>query len=206
MTLRGTCFLALLALIATSPAFADDHEKAQKEIKKISSIAVDSNCRSVANREEAEMFKVSRADLVKERQDMNLDYGSLFLAQELVKGGANVADIGSKLKAGTSIWDIASSQNANWKEIASDSKKLNKKIDDGMVKRFKNEKADVARDSADAYDAKTDRVAADSSVSKEDVADAQKRYQHLHEMSAQNNVGVDAASKSLGGMPAPSSK
>ena len=69
-------------------AFADDQEKATKEIKKITSISVDSNMRSIVNRTMADMLKARRLDLVKERQDMNLNYGGLFLAQQLAASGS----------------------------------------------------------------------------------------------------------------------
>jgi hypothetical protein len=201
MSHKAFLLAAVFALVATLPLRADDHEKAQKEITKISSLAVDSNCRSVTNRTEAEMFKVSRADLVTERKDMNLNYGSLFLAHELANSGSNMKDIAAQLKAGKTMDEIADAQHANWKQIAGDAKKLNKKIDDNMVKRFNDEKKDTARDAADNYNPQADKVAADSDVSKQEVAEAQTRYQHLHELSAQNNLGGDAATKPLAGTP-----
>jgi predicted component of type VI protein secretion system len=175
-------FVLVFAVTLATAAFADDQEKATKEIKKITSISVDSNMRSIVNRTMAEMLNTKRLDLVKERQDMNLNYGGLFLARELAAGGAKMEDIAAQLKAGKKIFDIANDDHANWKQINSEAKKLNKKIDDNIEKYFSDSKKQAALDQADNYDAKTDKVAADADISKDEYAEAQSRYQHLHDM------------------------
>ena len=187
------CFFVLIFPVAFAiTASADDQEKGTKEIKKITSISVDSNMRSVVNRTMADMLKVKRLDLAKERQEMNLNYGDLFLMHQLTAGGAKMEDIAAQLKTGKKIFDIANDNHANWKQINSEAKKLNKKIDDNIEKYFADSKKQAALDQADEYDAKADKVAADSDISKDEYADAQKRYQQLHDMASSQLPNGDA--------------
>ena len=188
-----TCLSLLVFTVAlTLAAFADDQEKATKEIKRITSISVDSNMRSVVNRSMADMLKARRLDLVKERQNLNVNYGGLFLVHQLTAGGAKMDDIAAQLKAGKKILDIANDDHANWKEINSEAKKLNKKIDDNIEKYFMDSKKLAALDQTDEYDAKADHVAADSDISKDEYADAQSRYQHLHDLASSQLPTGDA--------------
>jgi len=186
------CLVLVFTVALAMAAFADDQEKATKEIKKITSISVDSNMRSVVNRSMAEMLKAKRLDLVKERQDLNVNYGGLFLVHQLTAGGAKMEDIAAQLKAGKKIFDIANDDHANWKQINSDAKKLNKKIDDNIAKYFMDSKKLAALDQTDEYDAKADKVAADSDISKDEYADAQSRYQHLHDLASSQSPTGDA--------------
>ena len=174
-------FVLFCAVAFSLTAFADDQDKATKEIKKITSISVDSNMRAIVNRTMADMLKAKRLDLVKERQDMNLNYGDLFLAQQLAASAVKMDDIAAQLKAGKTMLDIANANHANWKEINSDAKKLNKKIDDNIEKSFTDAKKQAALNMADDYDAKADKVPADSNISKDEYAEAQARYTHLHD-------------------------
>jgi hypothetical protein len=193
------CFLLVwLTLAFAIPGWADDQEKAIKEINKITSISVDSNMRSVVNRTMADMLKAPRLNLVKERQDTNLNYGRLFLAHQLIAAGAKMEDISAQLKAGKSIFDVANDDHANWKQINSDAKKLNKKIDDNIEKYFADSKKEMKLDQADNYDANADKVAADTSISKDEYADAQKRYQHLHDLASSQLPTGDANVRNQG--------
>jgi hypothetical protein len=188
-----TCLSLLVFTVAlTLAAFADDQEKATKEIKRITSISVDSNMRSVVNRSMADMLKARRLDLVKERRNLNVNYGGLFLVHQLTAGGAKMDDIAAQLKAGKKLFDIANDDHANWKEINSEAKKLNKKIDDNIEKYFMDSKKLAALDQTDEYDAKADHVAADSDISKDEYADAQSRYQHLHDLASSQLPTGDA--------------
>jgi hypothetical protein len=190
-----TRFLIVLVAIAVAlPALADDQEKAQKEIKKISAIATDANMRSIVNASMSDALSVKRLDLVKERHDLNLNYGGLFLAHQLTAGGAKMEDISAQLKAGKNIFDIANDQHANWKQVNDAAKKLNKKIDDNMGKWFQNNKKQAQQDQADGYVAQQDGVPADSDVSKAELADAQTRYQHVHDMLGNQMPGAGDAS------------
>lgn len=196
--------IVLLTFAFAIPGLADDQDKATKEIKKITAISVDSNMRGIVNRTMADMLKVKRLDLVKERQDTNLNYGALFLAHQLTAGGAKMEAISGQLKAGKSIFDVANENHANWKQINSDAKKLNKKIDDNIEKYFVDSKKQAALDQADNYDPKADRVAADSDISKDEYAEAQSRYQQLHDVASSRLPTGDANIKNEGqGNPTP---
>jgi len=204
MKLAARFLIVVIALAIALPAFGDDQEKAQKEIKKITAISTDNNMRSVVNLSMSGMLNVKRLDLVKERQQMNLNYGGLFLAHQLAAGGAKMEDIAAQLKAGKNIFDIANDQHANWKQIADAAKKLNKKIDDNMGKWFESSKKQAERDQADDYVSQQDKVAADSEVSKQELADAQNRFQHVHDVvSAQLPVGDANARNNGAGSQAP---
>ena len=105
-------FVLLFTLALAMNALADDQDKATKEIKKITSISVDSNMRAIVNRTMADMLKAKRLDLAKERQDMNLNYGDLFLAQQLAASGVKMDDIAAQLKSGKTMLDIANANHA----------------------------------------------------------------------------------------------
>jgi len=196
--LRNARFLiALIVFISAAYVFADDQEKATKEIKKISAISVDSNMRSVVNRTFADALKVGRLDLVRQRKDMTVNYGDLFLLTQL-GSGVKVDDITEQLKAGKSLIDIANGDHINWKQVSVEAKKLNKKIDDNIVKYFADTKKQASRDQADGYDAKADKVPADSNLSKEDYAEAQARYSHLLQLSGQQLPTGDANVRNQG--------
>jgi hypothetical protein len=100
-------FVLSCAVAFSLTALADDQEKGTKEIKKITSIAVDTNMRAIVNRTMADLLKAKRLDLVKQRQDMNLNYGDLFLAQQLAASGVKMDDIAAQLKSGKTVLDIA---------------------------------------------------------------------------------------------------
>ena len=197
VTVRSCFFLCVIALALAVTALADDQEKATTEIKRITSISVDANMRSIVNRTMADMLKVNRLDLVKQRQELNLNYGALFLAHQLTAGGAKMEDIAAQLKAGQKISDIANASHANWKQISSEAKKLNKKIDENIEKYFTDTKKQTALNQAD-YDAKADKVPADSDISKDEYADAQNRYQHLHDLANAQLPTGDANTRNSG--------
>src|SRR5580658_2973616 len=195
-------FVLLFTLALAMNALADDQDKATKEIKKITSISVDSNMRAIVNRTMADTLKAKRLDLVKERQDMNLNYGDLFLAQQLAATGVKMEDIAAQLKAGKTIFDIANANHANWKEINSEAKKLNKKIDDNIEKSFTDAKKQAALNMGGDYDAKADKVPADSNISKDEYAEAQARYTHLHDAAGAGLPTGDANTMNPGGVNA----
>lgn len=190
--------IILLAFLSAVPGWADEQEKATKEIRKIASISIDPNMRSIVNRTMADTLKVSRLDLVKQRQELNINYGGLFLVNQLTASGAKMEDIGAQLKAGKNIFDIANDARANWKQINSEAKKLNNKVDANIEKYFVESKKQTAVDQASGYDAKADTVAADSNISKQDFAEAQERYQHLHDLASAQLPTGDANVKNQG--------
>jgi hypothetical protein len=206
VTVRSCLFLCVIALALAVTALADDQEKATTEIKRITSISVDANMRSIVNRTMADMLKVNRLDLVKQRQELNLNYGALFLAHQLTAGGAKMEDIAAQLKGGKKIFDIANASHANWKQINSEAKKLNKKIDDNIEGYFHDGKKLAAIDRADQYNPQADKVPADTEINKDEYADAQKRYQHLHDLTFAQLPTGDANVRNSGqgsGAPVP---
>jgi hypothetical protein len=206
VTVRSCFFFCTIALALAVTAFADDQEKATTEIKRITSISVDANMRTIVNRTMADMLKVSRLDLVKQRQEMNLNYGALFLVRELTATGAKMEDIAAQLKAGKKIFDIANDDHANWKEINSEARKLNKKIDENVESYFRDSRKLAAIDRSDQYNPQADKVSADTEMSKNEYADAQKRYQHLHDLAFAQLPTGDANVRNSGqgsGAPVP---
>src|SRR5260370_9276760 len=93
----------LIALIVALPAFGDDQQKAQKELNQITAMARDFTGRTVVNLTLSQTLSVPRATLVQQRTDTGLNYGSVFLAGELVKNGAPIPEIPAQLKSGKKI-------------------------------------------------------------------------------------------------------
>jgi hypothetical protein len=176
MKRRINFWVILFALTMAVPALADDQQKAEKELHKITAMATDPTGRRVVSITVADILEAKRTDLVLERRAMNINYGDLFIAHGLVKNGAKMEDISVQLKTGKNIRQIASAQHLDWKQMTVDAKKLNAKMEDNLYKHFINATADTARDVAEAYDPTIDGVAADNDVSKGDIEEAQRTY------------------------------
>lgn len=174
-TKAGLLAFTLLLLLAI-PAFGDDQQKAQKEITRVTAMAADFDGRRVVNLSLSEMFKVTRPSLVELRAKTGLNYGGLFIAEELMQKGANPDDLATKLKTGTSIGDIANQQHVDWKDMMQESKKLNAAIDGNLYNFFLGKKETVAQDTADKYDVHYDGVKADGELTQQEIDGAQKRY------------------------------
>jgi hypothetical protein len=168
----------LLVLAAAIPAFSDDQEKANKEVVKVTAMATDATGRGIVSRALADVMGVKRPELLQQRQAMNLNYGALFVAEELIESGAKPEDLVAQLKSGKTITQVANDMKANWKQIGADGKKLNARIDDGIYKHFVNEKADKQRDLDEKYEVAHDVVPADASVDlpKSDLEAAAERF------------------------------
>lgn len=181
-----------LALVMAVPAVANDQQKAQKEILRVTAIARDLTARSMVNLSLSQMFNVPRTKLVEERGQTGLNYGSLFLASELVKGGMKMDDIAAQLKSGKKITDIANEQHVDWKAVAEDGKKLNSAIDNNLYHYFLGEKEKAqpvamktAPAPAEQYDVHHDGVKADADdVSDADIDNARQRYQKMKDSAA----------------------
>jgi Skp family chaperone for outer membrane proteins len=178
--MRHSSLVLALILMSSLTVFADDQQKADKEIRKITAMAWDSTGRAVVNKSLSEMLKVARPQLVEERRELNLNYGSLFIAHELALNGSNMKDIATSIKGGKSIIQVSTESNANWKQIAADAKKLNSKIEDNLYKQFLRSESEKAE-----YDTTQDGVKADNDVSKQDIAEAQQTYIRWRERAAQ---------------------
>jgi hypothetical protein len=172
--------LSLLLFVTTSEAAnGDDREKAEKQIRKITAMATDKVGRQIVSMSVADTFKVPRPALVQERRQMGLDYGSFFIAYELIGAGTPLPDIATALKEGKTILQIGDEQHADWKKIAADAKKQNTKIEDYIYRHFLNKKnyqADLERDLADKYDIRQDAVRTDFNVTAQEMVEAQARY------------------------------
>jgi hypothetical protein len=178
--MRHPSLVLALILMASLTVFADDQQKADKEIRKINAMAWDSTARAVVNKSLSETLKIDRSQLVQERRELGLNYGSLFIAHELALNGSSMKDIAASLKGGKSIVQVSNEHNANWKQIATDGKKLNSKIEDNLYKYFVASQSDKAE-----YDAAQDGVKTDNDVSKQDLAEAQQTYIRWRERAAQ---------------------
>jgi len=129
------------------------------------------------NQSIAEMVSLKRMDLVQQRRETGLNYGSLLLAHELSKLGLDMKEISARLKSGKDIFQIASEANVKWKEICDRAKKLNSKVDDNLYKHFLHPKDDKSVARADDYNIIYDGVKADADVSQSEIDQAQNRYQ-----------------------------
>jgi hypothetical protein len=176
----------LVSFLAIS-ALANDQQKAQKELNKVTAMARDFTGRTMVNLSMSQLLNVPRIGLVQERVETGLNYGCLFLASQLVKSGATMQDIAGQLKTGKKIADIANDRHVDWKAITEDTKKLNATIDRNLYKYFMIEKQKNSAQPAalksgaaaavEEYDVHHDGVKADADdVSEKEIADAQARF------------------------------
>jgi hypothetical protein len=172
--MRRGCLLSLLITALLLPAFADDREKAEKQIRMTTAMARDAQARSIISRTLADRFKVSRLQLTGERKTYKLNYGSLFLAHEL--SGSSLDLIVTGLREHKPVLQIADETKANWKRIASDAKRFHDAISDNIYKHFLNSKRDQDRDLEEHYNPDADLIAADSDSTPEEIARAQQDY------------------------------
>jgi len=168
--------IVLTAALSAVPAFSDDQQKAEKQVKKISAMATDVNARSIVSRSMSDMLKIERNQFERERRAMNLNYGCLFIAHELTAGGMKMLDVAMRLQAHQTIFQIANDQRVDWKKIADDAKKLNGKIEDNIYKHFLHAEADRDRDQSDKYDSTADFVKADADATPAEILEAQDTY------------------------------
>ena len=174
--LQFPCLLAVLAITCRAPLFADDQQKAEKQLRKISAMAADVNARAIVSRTVADMVNVKRDQLVRERRAMNLSYGDVFLAHQLTAKGAKMLDIALEIPVRNGIYNVANHRHVDWKQIASEAKKLNGRIEDSIYKHFLHPQTDSDRDAADKYDAKLDWVKADVEMTPAELLEAQETY------------------------------
>lgn len=204
--MRSFFLMGLVAIAVATPSFADDQQKAEKQLRKLTAMATDATGRRVVSMTVADALQVKRMDLVLERRMMNLNYGDLYLAHILEKRGAKMEDIAAQLKAGKSIGQVASEQKLDWKQMADEAKKLNSRMEDNLYKHFLNGKEDADRDKAESYDPVIDGVAADNNVSKDEIADAERTYQSWRDRADQRrdstlDAGNEKAARGSRGDP-----
>jgi hypothetical protein len=169
--------VTVLAVAVSLPAMADDQQKAEKQSHKITAMATDANARRIVSMTISDVLGVKRSELLRERRQTGLNYGSLFVAHQLISGGgATMTGIAAELKTGKTIWQIGAEQDATWKKIMAEAKKLNNKIEDNLYKRFVKAEPFTERDEADRYNPDFDVVKADYAVTQEEIEQAQNTY------------------------------
>ena len=191
--------LVFAAILSAVPAFSDDQQKAEKQIRKISAMATDVNARSIVSRSMSDILKVERNQLQRERRAMNLNYGCLFIAHELTAHGMKMLDVAMRLQAHETIFQIANEQRADWKKIADDAKKLNGRIEDNIYKHFLHAAADRERDLSDKYDSTADWVKTDADPTQAEIIQAQEIYVQWRDRATaiEGKGGVVSASDQL---------
>ena len=176
-TISLATFLILSGILAVGADQKNgDQQKAEKRLRRISAMTVDSTARTIVNATMADAVHAKPIELMRQRHAMNLNYGSLFIAHQLTAAGAQMLDIALELQDGKDIVQIAKERGANWKLIADLASKLNEKIDDNVYRHFLHLKTGTNPDSPDKYDSDKDIVRADLDFSPEEIASAQADY------------------------------
>ena len=194
---RPVLWAAILVALAAS-AFADDQEKAEKQIRMITAMSRDDIARSIISRTFADTFKVQRPQLVAERKSLGLNYGGLFLAHELMLSGSTMEQIVAQLRVRRNIVDVASTARPDWKRIASDAKKMNRRISDAIYKHFLHSKPDEERDRLEHYNPSTDLVHADADVTSDELLKARDEYVFRRNLAAPSASGQADRSSAMG--------
>src|SRR5690349_276077 len=143
--MRQAVLCATILISLSSLVYADDKDKAEKQLRMMTAMSRDDTARSIISRTFADAFKMERPQMVVQRRNLGLNYGSLFLAQELMQSGAQMNQIVEQLRARKSMVDITNTLHGDWKRIAADAKKMNGRIDDAIYKHFLHSKPDEAR-------------------------------------------------------------
>jgi hypothetical protein len=173
--------LAAFLIVSATLAFGSDQQKsdrqkAEKRLRRVSAMAVDSTARAIVNATMADAVHAKPIELMRQRHAMNLNYGSIFIAHQLTVAGAQMLDIALELQDGKDITQIADEWNADWKLIADSAKQLNEKIDDNIYRHFVHLAADKHPAPPDKYDPDKDIVRADLDFSPEEFASARADY------------------------------
>jgi hypothetical protein len=171
-------FFFLIPLFA---AASDDQQKAHKTLNKVTAMSADLTGKRAVSLAMSQYLSVSRAEIAERRQAMNVNYGDVFVIYELVKSGKKMDDIAAEVKSGKTVWQIGDEVHADWKQIASEAKKLNGKVDNNLLAHFANRKGEADLDRADKYEPSVDMVVADNGVSQQDMQEAQERYVALRD-------------------------
>jgi len=174
----------LLVLAAAVPAFSDDQKGAEKQIAKIKAMAWDQTARESVNKSVADTFKVDRNQLIQARRLMNVDYGSMFLLQEISAAGVSMDELAGEIKSGKTAAQIANERKVDWKKIQADAKKLNALIEKNLFDQLSRPNSTKAADNAAHYDPATDGLGVDNEVPKDQIAEAGDTYSRIKNMAA----------------------
>jgi ribosome-binding protein aMBF1 (putative translation factor) len=180
--MRHICLVMAIGILAAWPALANDQSKAEKQLNRITAMSADPTGRRVVSITISDMLKVKRPELVKQRLQMNLNYGYLFLAHKIMAGGMAAKDLASEIRSGKSLIEIANARDGDWKEILAEAKKLNAKIDRHLYEHFIDARDDRQRDNDDQYNLMADIVKADDNVGPDDFDSAAAAYARAHDL------------------------
>lgn len=192
--------IALLFVLVPVAAFANEQQNTEKQTNRITAMAAGSGptARLIVSATLADMLAVPRGQLVRERRAMNLNYGSLFIAHQLVNSGAKMLDIALQLQAGKNIAQIADEQKINWRSVGDAAKRLNASIEKNIYEHFLHSRADTQRALQEKYDPDTDIVKADLDVSPTDVAKTRDTFVFWRARAAQSSgEGVDPGNAAI---------
>ncbi|HEV2696888.1 MAG TPA: hypothetical protein VGU90_02775 [Terriglobales bacterium] len=192
--MRRSVLCAVIFLLLGACAFADDQEKAEKQIRMMTAMSRDDTARSIISRTFADVFKIQRQQLVAERKSLGLNYGSLFLAHQLLQSGTRMEQIVQQLRSRKSMLDVANLSHADWKRISADAKKMNNRINDGIYKHFLHSKPDEVRDKREHYSPNADLVRADLDTTNEDILRARDEFVFWRDQAAPLSGGRADAS------------
>jgi len=169
----------ILVLAAAVPAFSDDQKSAEKQIAKIKAMAWDQTAREAVNKSVADTFKVDRNQLIQARRLMNIDYGSMFLLQEIAATGVNMDELAGEIKGGKTAVQIANDRKVDWKKIQADAKKMNQLIEKSLFNQLGKPNTTKAEDTAAKYDPATDGLAVDNEVPPDQISEAGDTFSRI---------------------------
>jgi hypothetical protein len=173
----------LLVLLLASAAVADDQQKTQKFLNKVSAMATDPTGKRAVSLAVSDTMSIPRDEIARMRHLMNINYGDTLLAYSLVQAGMKIEDVMAQLRQGKSLAQLANDRHVDWKQILSNAKKTNSKIDDNLLKHFAKRNGDPEHALNDGYNPYIDTVKADGNVSPDEIVEAQRRYQFLYDHS-----------------------
>ena len=174
----------ILVLAAAVPAFSDDQKSAEKQIAKIKAMAWDQTARDAVNKSVADTYKLDRNQLIQARRLMNIDYGSMFLLEEIAAGGVNIDELAAEIKSGKTAVQIANERKVDWKKIQADAKKMNALIEKNLFDQLAKPKTTKAEEAAAKYDPATDGLAVDNEVPPDQISEAGDTYHRLQNMAS----------------------
>src|SRR3979411_780425 len=138
-------FVCLLFLVPLLIAYGES-QQTHKVLNKVTALATDPAGKRAVSLAMSEYLSVGRAELAQHRHALNVNYGDLFVAYALMKGGAKMEDVSATMKTGKTVWQSTDEHHADWKQIANDAKKLNVKVDAHLLGHFANTKAETQRE------------------------------------------------------------
>jgi hypothetical protein len=180
--LKHIFLVMVIGMLVALPVLGEDQSKAQKQLNRITAMSADPTGRRVVSITISDLLDVKRSELVKQRLQMNLNYGYLFLAHKIMAGGLSAQDLASELKSGKDLIEIANARHGDWKQILAEAKKLNAKIDRHLYEHFVDARDDRQRDKDDKYNLMADVVTADDNVGPSDFDSAADAYERARDL------------------------